>query len=150
MEAITIVGGGIAGLALAAGLDPERFDVTVHEQRPGLPAVESSLAMWPEAQRALAALGVLTEVRKIAVPLGGMALRDGAGNAWLCPEVHGVLGVSRAGLLSVLEAAVPPSVHRTTGRVQGPRGPARPCSGRGWRAQRGPPGAPRRARGRSG
>ena len=33
MEAINIVGGGIAGLALAAGLDPERHDVTVHEQR---------------------------------------------------------------------------------------------------------------------
>lgn len=118
MEAITIVGGGIAGLALAAGLDPQRFDVTIHEQRPGLPAVESSLAMWPEAQRALAALGILPDVQKIAVRLGGMALRDGNGNAWDSPEVRGVLGVSRAGLLSVLEAALPRSVHRVTQRVE--------------------------------
>jgi 2-polyprenyl-6-methoxyphenol hydroxylase-like FAD-dependent oxidoreductase len=118
MEAITIIGGGIAGLALAAGLDPQRFDVTIREQRPGLPAVESSLAMWPEAQRALAALGILPDVQKIAARLGGMALRDGAGNAWVSPEVRGVLGVSRAGLLSVLEAAVPRSVHRVTRRVE--------------------------------
>lgn len=118
MEAITIIGGGIAGLALAAGLDPQRFDVTIHEQRPGLPAVESSLAMWPEAQRALAALGILPDVEEIAARLGGMALRDGTGNAWVSPEVRGVLGVSRAGLLGVLEATVPQSVHRVTRRVE--------------------------------
>jgi 2-polyprenyl-6-methoxyphenol hydroxylase-like FAD-dependent oxidoreductase len=74
--------------------------------------------MWPEAQRALAVLGILPEVQEIAVPLGGMALRDGAGNAWLAPEVRGVLGVSRAGLLGVLEAAVPRSVQRATRRVE--------------------------------
>ena len=39
METISIVGGGIAGLALAACLDPARFDVTVYEKRPELPAV---------------------------------------------------------------------------------------------------------------
>jgi 2-polyprenyl-6-methoxyphenol hydroxylase-like FAD-dependent oxidoreductase len=118
MEAITIVGGGIAGLALAAGLDPERFDVTLNEQRPGLPAVESSLAMWPEAQSALAVLGILPDIRQAAARFGGMALRDGAGNAWVSPEVRGVLGVSRAELLKLLEAAVPTSVHRVTERAE--------------------------------
>src|SRR5215218_1992514 len=99
MVAITIVGGGIAGLALAAGLDPERFRVTIHEQRPGGPAVETSLAMWPEAQGALDALGILPEIRKVAAGLGGMALRDGSGRAWVSPEVQAVLGVSRADLM---------------------------------------------------
>lgn len=118
MEAITIIGGGIAGLALAGGLDPGRFDVTLYEQRPGLPPVESSLAMWPQAQSALAVLGILPEVRKAGVRFGGMALRDGAGKPFVSPEVRGVIGVSRAELLRLLDAAVPRSVHRVAGRVE--------------------------------
>lgn len=117
MNAITIVGGGIAGLALAAGLDPMRFDVTLHEQRPGVPPVETSLAMWPEAQAALAVLGVLPEIRSAGTGLGGVALRDSAGHSWAAPAVRGVLGVSRADLLRILEAAVPRAVRRAAGRV---------------------------------
>jgi 2-polyprenyl-6-methoxyphenol hydroxylase-like FAD-dependent oxidoreductase len=117
MEAITIIGGGIAGLALAAGLDPQRFDVAIHEQRPGVPAVETSLAMWPEAQAALAVLGVLPQIRESGAAFGGMALRDAAGTALAVPEVRGVLGVSRADLIRILDAAVPASVRRIEGRV---------------------------------
>lgn len=118
MEAITIIGGGIAGLALAAGLDPQRFDVTVHEQRRGVPAVETSLAMWPEAQAALAVLGVLPQIREKGAAFGGMALRDAAGTALVAPEVRGVLGISRADLIRILEAAMPASVRRVDGRVE--------------------------------
>ena len=117
MEAITIIGGGIAGLALGAGLDPERFDVTIHEQRPGVPAVETSLAMWPEAQAALAVLGVLPRIREAGTAFGGMALRDATGTALVAPEVRGVLGVSRADLIRILDVAVPASVRRVEGRV---------------------------------
>ena len=117
MEAITIIGGGIAGLALAVGLDPERFDVAIHEQRPGVPAVETSLAMWSEAQAALAVLGVLPQIREAGTAFGGMALRDATGTALVAPEVRGVLGVSRADLIRILEAAVPASVRRVEGRV---------------------------------
>jgi 2-polyprenyl-6-methoxyphenol hydroxylase-like FAD-dependent oxidoreductase len=118
MEAIKIIGGGIAGLALAAGLDQGRFDVTIHEQRPGVPAVETSLAMWPEAQAALAVLGVLPQIREAGTTFGGMALRDAAGTALLAPGVRGVLGISRADLIRILDAAVPGSVHRIEGRVE--------------------------------
>ena len=117
MKAITIIGGGIAGLALAAGLDPQRFDVALHEQRPGVPAVETSLAMWPEAQAALAVLGVLPQLREAGAAFGGMALRDASGSVLAAPEVRGVLGVSRADLIRILDAAVPSSVHRVEGRV---------------------------------
>jgi 2-polyprenyl-6-methoxyphenol hydroxylase-like FAD-dependent oxidoreductase len=117
MEAITIIGGGIAGLALGAGLDPERFDVTIHEQRPGVPAVETSLAMWPEAQAALAVLGVLPQIREAGAVFGGMALRDAKGTALVAPEVRGLLGVSRADLIRILEGALPASVRRVEGRV---------------------------------
>jgi 2-polyprenyl-6-methoxyphenol hydroxylase-like FAD-dependent oxidoreductase len=146
MEAIAITGGGIAGLALAAGLDPARFKVTIYERRPSVPAetvrtaeappaaetvltaetpaanaptaVETSLAMWPEAQEALAQLGLLPEARKAAASLSsGMALRDGAGRPWFSPEVRGVIALSRTDLMRLLDAAVPQSVRRVTERV---------------------------------
>ncbi|MET1064322.1 MAG: FAD-dependent monooxygenase [Arthrobacter sp.] len=112
MEALSVVGGGIAGLALAACLDPRRFSVTVSERRAELPTVETSLAMWPEAQRALDHVGILPAVRAAGSAFGGMALRDEAGNVLLRPRAPDVIGVSRAELLRLLEAAVPDSVTR--------------------------------------
>jgi len=78
MEALSVVGGGIAGLALAACLDPARFRVTVHERREEPPSVETSLAMWPEAQQALDGVGILPAVRGAGSDFGAMALRDAA------------------------------------------------------------------------
>ena len=117
MQTISIVGGGIAGLALAARLDPRRFDVTVHEQRAELPAVGTVLGMWPAAQRALAALGLLDPVREISSPIAALPIRDTHGRVWVTPRVPGLVGVSRVDLLRLLDAAVPPSVHRVVGRV---------------------------------
>ncbi len=117
MDALSVVGGGIAGLALAARLDPDRFAVTVHERRQEPPSVETSLAMWPEAQRALAAVGILPAVRAAGSGFGGMALRDGSGNVLLRARDAGVIGVSRADLLRLLDAAVPASVIRAYGPV---------------------------------
>lgn len=117
MEPITIVGGGIAGLALAATLDPDRFHVTVHEQRGTLPAVETSLAMWPEAHRALGSVGILPAIRAAGSGFDSMALRDASGKALLRAEVSGVIGVSRADLLRHLDAAVPEPVARVFGAV---------------------------------
>ena len=123
MDAISVIGGGIAGLALAACLDPGRFTVTVHERRAEPPAVETSLAMWPEAQRALAAVGVLPAVRAAGSGFGGMALRDGSGNVLFTAGAAGVIGVSRADLLRLLDAAVPASVARVYGQVAALPGP---------------------------
>jgi 2-polyprenyl-6-methoxyphenol hydroxylase-like FAD-dependent oxidoreductase len=120
MEAVAVVGGGIAGLALAARLDPGRFSVTVHERRKELPAVETSLAMWPEAQHALAAVGILAAVRSAGSRFGGMALRDGSGNVFLRSQAAGVIGVSRGELLRLLDGAVPDSVSRAYGPVRSP------------------------------
>ncbi|BCW68776.1 salicylate hydroxylase [Arthrobacter sp. NicSoilB4] len=123
MEAVKVVGGGIAGLALAACLDPGRFRVTVHERLAEPPSVETSLAMWPEAQRALDEVGILPAVRAAGSDFGGMALRDGSGNVVLTARPSRVLGVSRADLLRLLDAAVPASVVRAYGTVASPPGP---------------------------
>ena len=117
MDVITVVGGGIAGLALAAHLDPGRFHVTVHERREVPASVETSLAMWPEAQRALDAVGILPGVLAAGSDFGGMALRDGSGNVLLEARAAGVVGVSRADLLRLLEAALPGTVLRAHGEV---------------------------------
>lgn len=117
MDALSVVGGGIAGLALAACLDPQRFQVTVHERRDEQPPVETSLAMWPEAQRALDVVGILPAVRAAGSDFGGMALRDGSGAVLLTARMPGVIGVSRADLLRLLDAAVPASVGRAYGPV---------------------------------
>ncbi|MFF1383696.1 FAD-dependent monooxygenase [Arthrobacter sp. NPDC058288] len=123
MHGITIVGGGIAGLALAATLDSGRFHVTVHEQRNTLPTVETSLAMWPEAQQALATVGILPEIQAAGSAFEAMALRDVSGKAWFRAEVAGVIGVSRADLLRLLDAAVPETVARVFGAVTSLPGP---------------------------
>ena len=124
MNTISIVGGGIAGLTLAARLDPERFDVTIHEKRPELPSVGTSLAMWPQAQRSLEVLGILDAVRSGSPVITGGAIRNAAGDPWVTVDGRGVIGVSRVDLLRLLDAAVPQSVRRITCRMDAvPPGP---------------------------
>ncbi|MFF2346243.1 FAD-dependent monooxygenase [Pseudarthrobacter sp. NPDC058119] len=114
METITIVGGGIAGLALAAALDPSRFHVTVYEKRPELPSVGTVLAMWPNAQRALARVGILAQAREVSPVLGSGSIRNAAGEPWMTVNGGELFGISRVDLLRLLESAVPRSVSRVT------------------------------------
>ncbi|MBX7443137.1 MULTISPECIES: FAD-dependent monooxygenase [unclassified Arthrobacter] len=118
METITIVGGGIAGLALAACLDPDRFEVTVHEKRPELPTVGTALGMWPTAQRALARLGVLEEARAASPVIGSGSIRNGAGEPWATVDAGAMFAISRIDLLQLLDSAVPATVRRVTDNVQ--------------------------------
>ncbi|TQS91716.1 FAD-binding monooxygenase [Arthrobacter sp. TS-15] len=117
MEKVDIIGGGIAGLALAGILDPGKFDVTIYEQRPELPTVGTTLAMWPEAQRALSELGILGAVRSRGAKIKTGALRRPSGEPLLSMEGEGLLGISRPELLRLLDAAVPRSVSRAVARV---------------------------------
>ena len=116
MDTISIVGGGIAGLALAARLDPDRFEVTLHEQRAELPVAGTSLAMWPDAQAALAALGVLEPLRRVGIPIDHFPMWSEAGRRFADMSAEGMV-LSRHELLSALDAAVPDSVRRVTERV---------------------------------
>ncbi|VXA96983.1 2-polyprenyl-6-methoxyphenol hydroxylase [Arthrobacter sp. 9AX] len=118
MDAISIVGGGIAGLALAASLDPSRFQVTVFEKRPELPAVGNALGMWPNAQRALARLGVLEEARAVSPMIGSGSVRNAAGEPWITVDGGEMFGISRVDLLRLLDSAVPGTVRRVTSQVQ--------------------------------
>jgi 2-polyprenyl-6-methoxyphenol hydroxylase-like FAD-dependent oxidoreductase len=124
-QTVSIIGGGIAGLALAARLDPARFDVTVNEQHDGVPAVGTSLAVWPAAQRALGRLGILDAVREASPVIEGMSVRAASGKPWTAAQATGLIGVSRIDLIRLLDAAVPVSVGRASGRIDVVRpGPA--------------------------
>jgi 2-polyprenyl-6-methoxyphenol hydroxylase-like FAD-dependent oxidoreductase len=117
MTRITIIGGGIAGLALAAALDSAKFDVTVHEQRPVLPDGGTSLAIWPEARAALEEIGAYAALRGMpGIDRFPILTVDGRRLVELT-VAEGLL-VARGELLRALDAAVPTSVRRVTGRVE--------------------------------
>ncbi|MHC6591849.1 FAD-dependent monooxygenase [Arthrobacter sp. C152] len=118
MNGISIIGGGIAGLALAACLDPDRFHVTVYEKRPELPDVGNALGMWPNAQRALDRLGILDEAGAVSPVLGSGSVRDAQGAPWITVNAGDMFGISRVDLLRLLDGAVPGTVLRTTMNVQ--------------------------------
>ena len=117
MTTATIIGGGIAGLALAAALDPSRFDVTLAEQRAELPATATSLAIWPEARAALEQLGVYDRLAALSPHIDRFPLRSVTGTAWAEMPIPRAALVARVDLLRALDAAVPSSVQRVVARV---------------------------------
>jgi 2-polyprenyl-6-methoxyphenol hydroxylase-like FAD-dependent oxidoreductase len=118
MKAI-VVGGGIAGLASALALIGRGWSVEVIEQAPEFTEVGAGLSLWPNALRALDALGVGDEVRGMAALEGHAGIQDSAGR-WLsrtdAAELDRRYGPSamihRADLLAVLRAAVPDAALR--------------------------------------
>src|SRR5262245_39808477 len=118
MRAI-IIGGGIAGLASALALTRHGWQVEVLERAPGFTEAGAGLSLWPNALRALDALGVGEPVRSRAVLAGEVGIRDAAGR-WLSradtAELECRYGLTamihRADLLGVLRAAVPDEALR--------------------------------------
>ncbi|WP_329072087.1 FAD-dependent monooxygenase [Amycolatopsis sp. NBC_01480] len=53
-----VVGGGIGGLSAAIGLHRVGWRVTVYERAAAFDAIGAGISLWPNAQRALAELGV--------------------------------------------------------------------------------------------
>ena len=125
-EHVLVVGGGIAGLALAAALDPRRVRVTLVEERPERAGAGTVLALWRGGRDALDDLGVGDRVRADSLPVVGGDLRDRAGGVlhglrvpderrpplWFAP---------RPDLVAALESALAGSVTRLTRQVTDPR-----------------------------
>ncbi|MFP3712188.1 FAD-dependent monooxygenase [Puerhibacterium sp. TATVAM-FAB25] len=96
-----VVGGGIAGLAVARGLLAAGWAVEVREREAGPPDSGTALGMWPQAMAALARVGVADAVRARSVHEPGGALlrpdgrplaRVGAGARLISrPALHEVL-----------------------------------------------------------
>ncbi|TMR99894.1 FAD-dependent monooxygenase [Nonomuraea basaltis] len=129
MPAAVVVGGGIGGLAAAIALHRIGWRVTVLERAGEFSEIGAGLALWPNAMRALAALGLAERVRAIAgvETVGGV--RDRAGR-WLSrtdnagvARRHGwpLLMVHRPELMRVLVAALPAELLRAGSEVRAVR-----------------------------
>lgn len=120
MSKVIIVGGGIGGLATAIAFHRRGWDVEVLERAAAITEVGAGLSMWPNALRALDALGVGDQVRARAIEEGSAGIRDNRGK-WLShTDVAAIrtrygspIMMHRADLLDILRGAVPESALRT-------------------------------------
>jgi len=79
-----VVGGGIGGLAAAAGLHGAGWDVTVLERAPALAEAGAGVGVWPNAVRALQVIGpgLVADLRERWVLRGAAGVRSADGR-WL-------------------------------------------------------------------
>jgi 2-polyprenyl-6-methoxyphenol hydroxylase-like FAD-dependent oxidoreductase len=114
-----VVGGGIGGLATAVALLRRGWTVDVLERAPAFAEVGAGLSLWPNALRALDALGLGEQVRARALVETEAGVRRKSGH-WLArtdtDEVARRYGplvmIHRADLLDTLRAAVPAATLR--------------------------------------
>ncbi|WEV77035.1 NAD(P)/FAD-dependent oxidoreductase [Janibacter cremeus] len=120
-EHVLIVGGGIAGLALAAALDPGRFRVTLVEERPERAGAGTVLALWRGAMADLDRLGMGERVRAASVPCDHGTIRDTSGQVLVRHRTPQLWFAPRPEIVAALESALPPGVTRFTREVTDPR-----------------------------
>ncbi len=118
---VLVVGGSVAGLTLAAALDPRRVRVTLVEERPDRAAGGTLLALWRGAVIALDEVGVGEQVRAAGFPEEILTLRDTRGRVLTRQRVPTLHFTPRAALIAALDAAVPDTVERLTHQVLDPR-----------------------------
>ena len=131
---VAVVGGGIAGLTLAASLGQKSISVQIFEQDSALREIGAGIAIGGNATRLLQGLGIdLAQVANMPPALEFRCWRDGALlwshpiGQWYAQEVGApLLTLHRATLQHHLAAAVPPDClqlsHRLTGLSEEPAG----------------------------
>ncbi|QLY33342.1 FAD-dependent monooxygenase [Nocardia huaxiensis] len=120
MPKAVIVGGGIGGLATAIAFRRRGWEVEVLERSTRIEEVGAGLSLWPNALRALDALGLGETVRGRARADGSAGIRDSRGR-WLSrtdteairTQYGSPVMMHRADLLDILRAAVPEAAVRT-------------------------------------
>lgn len=116
---VAVVGGGVAGLALAAAL-PASVEVVVHEAQPDRARWGSALLLGSWARPALHRLGVLDAVVRAGSPVGPGRLFALDGTPLTAGRDLHLLAVPRPALLEALTAAVPPTVRMLHDEVSDP------------------------------
>ncbi|MFD0900406.1 FAD-dependent monooxygenase [Actinomadura sediminis] len=121
-----IAGGGIGGLAAAVALSRTGWSVQVLEQASELREVGAGISLWPNAVRALEAIGLGRAVRDLATLQGHFGVRDPRGR-WLMrahsatfAERHDMSAIMlhRAQLQAMLARALPAGMVLTGARVR--------------------------------
>ncbi|MEJ2858141.1 MULTISPECIES: FAD-dependent monooxygenase [unclassified Saccharothrix] len=103
-----VVGGGLGGVMAAVALRKVGWDVVVLERAPEFGEVGAGIGLMPNAMRALDAVGLADEVRRIGTPrvAGGVRDRTGRPLVEVAAGDH-VVAVHRADLHRVLRSALP-------------------------------------------
>ncbi len=126
---VVVVGGGIGGLAAAVALHRRGWRVEVVERAAEFTEIGAGLSLWPNAFRALSALGLAERVRTLGAVETGGGIRDRKGR-WLSrtdnAEIERRYGwplvvVHRADLVRALVEALPPDVLRPGSAVHAVR-----------------------------
>lgn len=117
-RAALVIGAGIGGLAAAIGLRQAGWSVSVLERAPVIAEVGAGLTLWPNAVRALAALGLDVTDRSVpTISRGNILTPHGRWVRRNHPEDVGVLAIHRADLHDVLRKALPESALHTGAEV---------------------------------
>ncbi|MFB9463776.1 FAD-dependent monooxygenase [Streptomyces cinereospinus] len=128
-RAATVVGGGIGGLAAAVALHRRGWQVEVLERAPEFTEVGAGISLWPNALRALEALGLAGAVRALGAVEATGGVRDRRGrwlsrtdNAELTRRFgHPLVVLHRADLLRALVEALPTGSLRPDSEVHAVR-----------------------------
>lgn len=123
-----VIGGGIGGLAAAVGLHRIGWDVTVLEQSEEFGEIGAGIVLWPNALKALRAIGLSDRVREMAKPQlsGGLRTSEGRwlthwdGAAIQARTVDPAVGIHRARLHRVLLDELPPQALQAGVKVNDP------------------------------
>jgi 2-polyprenyl-6-methoxyphenol hydroxylase-like FAD-dependent oxidoreductase len=114
MVRIAIIGGGIGGLTTAIALRQFGFDPDVYEQAPVLLDVGAAIALWPNATRVLAHLGLADQILQLSGEMDQVCWLDQTGRLINRVTLHEAakvdspaIALHRADLQSTLLKAVP-------------------------------------------
>nr|WP_043512431.1 MULTISPECIES: FAD-dependent monooxygenase [unclassified Actinoplanes] len=115
-----IVGGGIGGLAAAVALHRAGWTVAVYERSPTRSGIGAGLTLWPNAVRALHALGLAEALRSRAMAVRATAVRRPDGRCLTQTHAGQLLSrygspqmaIVRADLVEMLASALPPGCLR--------------------------------------
>lgn len=109
---IRILGAGVAGMTAATALAHQGHDVELIDESFSIPTIGTALGVFPPAQRVLARIGVLDQVRdRAAMPRSGRLL-SADGRVLATVPAGGGLLISRSDLVEILQGALPASVRR--------------------------------------
>jgi 2-polyprenyl-6-methoxyphenol hydroxylase-like FAD-dependent oxidoreductase len=109
MKAV-VVGGGLGGVTAAVALRKVGWEVSVLERATEFGEVGAGVGVMPNAMRALAALGLADEVRRIGTPRVAGGVRDPRGRSLTrvdAAQLEHMVAVHRADLHRVLRSALP-------------------------------------------
>ncbi len=105
MKAV-IIGGGVAGLSAAIGLEACGFDVVVKERSHTLGDVGLGFVLLPRGVAALEALGVGEALQRAGEPLRELVMRTPSGDVSMRHSMDGCLAIRRSACVAVLLGAL--------------------------------------------